>query len=62
MKGMVKTRLSVWLMITLVMLALLTVPLLAKEYWGLEVEPSTLNEEQSAARNGERILEFAGRK
>jgi len=49
-------------MITLVVLALLTVPLLAKEYWGLETEPSMLNEEQSAARNGERILEFAGRK
>jgi hypothetical protein len=33
MNRMSNIRLSVWLMITLVMIALLTVPLLAKEHW-----------------------------
>ena len=58
MKRMMNTRLSVWLMITLVMLALLTAPLLAKEHRGLETESPVPNERQDRTKSSERSLEF----
>jgi hypothetical protein len=61
LKRMMNTRLSVWLMITLLMLALFTAPLLAKEQPGLETESQVLSEEHDIARSSERIVRFAGR-
>lgn len=61
MKVMTNTRLSVWLMITLAMFALLTAPLLAKEHWGLETESQVLGKEHGIAKSSERTLRFAGR-
>jgi hypothetical protein len=58
---MVNMRLSVWLMITLVIIALLTAPLLAKEHWILEPESRMLNEDQNTAESSERTIEFVGR-
>lgn len=61
MNKMSNIRLCVGLLITLVMIALVTAPLLAKEHRVSETESRMLNEDQNTAASSERIIEFAGR-
>jgi hypothetical protein len=61
MNRMSNIRLCVGVLITLVMIALVTAPLLAKEHRVSETESRMLNEDQNTAVSSERIIEFAGR-
>ena len=63
MKRTTGTRWSVWLTVALAVLtlALLTVPLLAKEHGGSRTELLAPNGEQNAVRSSARTIEFAGR-